>query len=146
MSSVINQIEQLLKAHRGNTNLKRAGEKIAFTEDNVREWIKCKDDPIYFINTYCKIISLDKGLIDFNTFSYQERSIRAMHENRNTIHMFGRQHGKCVCINTRVRLKQKSSGKIFEITIGQLYEYEKFKQLDQNSAMLFLQDRISGTL
>lgn len=143
--SVIDQLSQLLQGHRGNKNLKRAGEKISFTAENIDEWIKCKDDPIYFINTYCKIISLDDGLIPFKTFEYQERSINAMHENRNTIHMFGRQHGKCVCINTIVQLKQKTTGKIYKITIGQLYEYEKFKQFDKESAMHFLQERISGS-
>ncbi len=97
-NSVLDQITQLLKGHRGNSNLKRAGEKIAFTADNVTEWIKCKDDPIYFINNYCKIISLDDGLVAFKTFPYQDRSINAMHNYRNSIHMFPRQAGKTTVV------------------------------------------------
>ena len=141
MSSTLQQIKNLLRGYNGNKNLKRVGEQISFTEENVHEWLKCKEDPVYFINTYCKIISLDDGLIDFKTFGYQDRTIASMHENRRTIIMFPRQMGKCFCINTIVRLKQKSTGKVHEITIGQLYEYEKFKQLDQETAMLFLQNK-----
>lgn len=98
MPSAIQQVLDLLKTYNGNKNLKRAGEKIAFTEDNVLEWIKCKDSPIYFINNYCKIISLDEGLVDFKTFPYQERSITAMFDHRNSIHMFPRQAGKTTIV------------------------------------------------
>ena len=142
MSNVVAEIKKLLKGYNGNQNLKRAGEKIDFTAENAIEWMKCKADPIYFINNYCKIISLDEGLVDFKTFGYQDRAILAAHNNRNSILMFPRQLGKCVCINTIVKLKQKSTGKTFDITIGQLYAYEKFKQLDQESAMSFLRNNI----
>ena len=109
--SLLTQITKLISGHRGNQNLKKAGEKIAFTEANALEWLKCRDDPIYFINTYCKIISLDEGLIPFKTFGYQDRSIRAMHENRNTIHLYGRQCGKCCRSDTVINIRQKSTGK-----------------------------------
>lgn len=98
MNGVVDQIKNLLKGYNGNANIKRAGEKIEFTAENVQEWIKCASDPIHFMNTYCRIISLDEGLINFKTFDYQNRSVLAMHENRNTIHMFPRQHGKTTTV------------------------------------------------
>ena len=98
MSNVLTQIKQLLKGYNGNPNLKRAGEKIEFTKENVEEWIKCKEDPVYFINTYCKIVSLDEGLVDFKTFSYQDRTINEVHNNRKAIVMFPRQMGKTTVI------------------------------------------------
>lgn len=96
--STLSQIKNLLKGYNGNSNLKKVGEKIAFTEDNVKEWIKCASDPVHFMNTYCKIITLDDGLQDFKTFDYQNRSIKSMYENRFTIHMFPRQAGKTTTV------------------------------------------------
>ena len=32
----------------GNPNLKKANTEIQFTEENVKEFLKCKDDPGYF--------------------------------------------------------------------------------------------------
>ena len=32
----------------GNPNLKKANTQIEFTEDQVVEFLKCKEDPIYF--------------------------------------------------------------------------------------------------
>ena len=54
----------------GNPNLKKAGTPIQFTKKQVQEWIKCKKDPIYFATHYIKIISLDEGLVPFDTVSY----------------------------------------------------------------------------
>jgi len=80
--------------YNANTQLKAAGVKIPFTEEQVKEYLKCKDDPIYFIETYCKIISLDKGLIDFKLYECQREKVKIIHENRKVILMEGRQQGK----------------------------------------------------
>ena len=96
--NLVNDLQNILRTYNGNNNLKRAGEKISFTEDNMREWIRCKSDPIYFINTYCKIISLDDGIVPFKTYEYQDRAIECMHENRNIILMFPRQLGKTTVV------------------------------------------------
>ena len=49
----------------GNPNLKKAGTPIQFTKKQIDEWIKCKNDPIYFATNYIQIISLDEGLVPF---------------------------------------------------------------------------------
>ena len=48
----------------GNPNLKKANTQIEFTQENIIEFLKCKDDPVYFANNYIKIVSLDEGLFD----------------------------------------------------------------------------------
>ena len=77
-----------------NPQLKAAGVKIPFTQEQVQEFVKCAKDPIYFIKTYCKIISLDKGLINFEMFGYQEKFVLDMHNNNRIISMQPRQMGK----------------------------------------------------
>ena len=49
----------------GNPNLKKANTQIEFTQENIIEFLKCKDDPVYFANNYIKIVSLDEGLVPF---------------------------------------------------------------------------------
>ena len=55
-----------------NLNLKKIGINIEFTKEQVEEYIKCAKDPIYFVKNYMKIIHVDKGLIPFDLYDYQE--------------------------------------------------------------------------
>ena len=41
--------------YNANTALKAVGVKVKFTKQEVQEFLKCKEDPIYFIENYCKI-------------------------------------------------------------------------------------------
>jgi hypothetical protein len=83
-----------LKVYNNNSNLKGAGQNISYTEDQVKEYLKCVEDPVYFINTYCMIVTLDHGLQPFKLYECQVKKIRIIHENRKVILMEGRQQGK----------------------------------------------------
>ena len=83
-----------LRYYNSNSNLKSAGQSMQFSEENIREYLKCAEDPIYFINNYCMIVSLDYGLIPFKLYPCQENKIKIIHENRKVILMEGRQQGK----------------------------------------------------
>jgi hypothetical protein len=75
---------------------------------------------------------LDEGLIPFDLFPFQEKLIQRFHENRFNICKMPRQTGKCFNINTKVKVKNKDTGEILELTIGELYE--KIKK-ENNSNM-----------
>ena len=78
----------------GNPNLKKANTQIEFTEEQVIEFLKCKEDPVYFANNYMKIVSLDEGLVQFKPYDFQEKLINNFHENRFNICKMPRQTGK----------------------------------------------------
>jgi hypothetical protein len=78
----------------GNERLKRVGVEISFTEEQLREIIKCTEDPVYFIRNYVKIVNVDKGLVPFDMWSFQEEMVRDFHENRFSICKMPRQVGK----------------------------------------------------
>ena len=78
----------------GNPNLKKANTPHEFTEEQVIEFIKCKNDPVYFAKNYIKIVSLDEGLTQFHPYSFQETLIKRFHENRFNICKMPRQTGK----------------------------------------------------
>ena len=78
----------------GNPNLKKVGTEIEFTQEQVKEYLKCKDDPVYFARNYIKIISLDEGIVPFKMWDFQEELIESFHENRFNIAKLPRQTGK----------------------------------------------------
>ena len=84
----------------GNPNLKKANTPIEFSKDNIREFLRCKEDPIYFTRNYIKIVSLDEGLVPFNMYDFQEKLIDRFHKNRFNICKMPRQTGKSTtCIS-----------------------------------------------
>jgi len=78
----------------GNPNLKKANTPHEFTEEQVIEFIKCKNDPVYFAKNYIKIVSLDEGLTQFIPYDFQETLIKRFHEHRFNICKMPRQTGK----------------------------------------------------
>ena len=60
----------------GNPNLEKANTPIEFTQEQIAEFIKCKQDPVYFAQNYVKIVSLDEGLVPFKPYDFQENLSR----------------------------------------------------------------------
>ena len=80
----------------GNPNVKRDGVLQEWSEDLVREYAKCMGDPIYFAEKYCKVISLDDGLVPFKLYPYQKSMFRHFNEHRFNIVLACRQSGKSI--------------------------------------------------
>lgn len=81
-------------AYLSNPNLKKANTQIQWSEEQIIEFLKCKDDPVYFANSYLKIVSLDYGLVPFTLYPFQERLINNFHKHRFNICKMPRQTGK----------------------------------------------------
>ena len=78
----------------GNSLLKKADVQHSFTKEEIEEYIKCRDDILYFIETHVKIVHVDEGLIPFKLYPFQKELIKTISENRNVIVKTGRQVGK----------------------------------------------------
>ena len=78
----------------GNPNLKKANTPVEFTKEQIKEFIKCKQDPVYFAQNYVKIVSLDEGLVPFDMYKFQKKLIRNFHNHRFNICKMPRQTGK----------------------------------------------------
>ena len=57
-------------AYLGNPNLKKINTPVEFTKEQIVEYQKCAGDPLYFMEEYVKIVSLDEGLIPFKTLNF----------------------------------------------------------------------------
>ena len=82
----------------GNPNLKKANTQIEFTKENIEEYVKCKEDPVYFAKNYIKIITLDEGLQPFRPYHFQEELIENFHQQRFNICKMPRQTGKSTTV------------------------------------------------
>ena len=82
----------------GNPNLKKANVSEDFTPDQIQEYLKCADDPIYFIREYLKIVSLDEGLVSFDMYDFQEEMVKKFHDERFNIAKLPRQSGKSTIV------------------------------------------------
>jgi hypothetical protein len=82
----------------GNPNLKRANVSQEWTKKEVEEYSKCMKDPLYFIQTYIRIVSLDEGLVPFKMYDFQKEMVGTFHSNRFTICKLPRQSGKSTTI------------------------------------------------
>ena len=84
----------IIDGYLGNQRLKKVGIDLSYTEEQVAEIIKCTEDPVHFIKTYVKIVNVDRGLVPFEMWPFQEDMVRSFHENRFSIAKMPRQVGK----------------------------------------------------
>jgi len=87
-----------IKNYLGNPNLKRINMQLSLTEDQIREYIKCAKDPVYFIEHYVKIITLDKGFVQISLYPFQKQAVQDINDNRRVIVKAGRQVGKTTMV------------------------------------------------
>ena len=83
-------------SYHGNPNLKSIGHQHQFTQEEIQEILACQRDPVYFIENYCHIVSLDKGLVKFKLYDCQKKKVEVILNNRKVVLMEGRQQGKTI--------------------------------------------------
>ena len=89
----------------GNQNLKAAGVTVEFTHEQVQEYIKVATDHIYFIKNYVKIVSIDEGLVPFDTWDFQEEMVKTFDQNRFSVCKLPRQVGKTTTVGAYILWK-----------------------------------------
>jgi len=82
----------------GNPLLKKANVPHQWSKDEIKEYLKCKEDPVYFAINYVKIVSVDEGLVPFEMYDFQKDLVRKFHNNRFNIAKLPRQTGKSTTV------------------------------------------------
>lgn len=80
--------------YNGNEYLKKISTPIEWTPELLREYVKCAQDPVYFSKKYIKIVHVDKGLIPFEMYGYQQEIVEKISKNRRVAVLTARQSGK----------------------------------------------------
>lgn len=122
-------IKNNIQVYNGNANLKSAGVTLDFDKEKVEELTKCYNDPVYFIRNYTKIIHVDRGLVPFDLYPYQEDMVRLILGEKRVIMCLPRQSGKCSCKETKIYIRNKQTGAKIEINIGDFYKWQKFRSI-----------------
>ena len=79
------------QSYLGNPNVKRDGILQVWDPEQLKEYKKCMDDPVYFSENYVKVISLDSGLVQFKLYPYQKEMFGHFNESRYSIILACRQ-------------------------------------------------------
>ncbi len=82
----------------GNPNLKKANTLVEFDQEQIIEYVRCKNNPVYFAKNHVKIVTLDEGLKAFEPYDFQEKLINNFHDNRFNICKMPRQTGKSTTV------------------------------------------------
>ena len=82
----------------GNPNLKKANTLVEFDQEQIIEYVRCKNNPVYFAKNHVKIVTLDHGLMPFEPYDFQEKLINNFHDNRFNICKMPRQTGKSTTV------------------------------------------------
>ena len=85
-----------VQSYLGNPNVKKDGVVQQWSAELVEEYSKCMKDSTYFAEKYCKIISLDQGLVPFKLYPYQKKMFNQFEENRFNVVLACRQSGKSI--------------------------------------------------
>ena len=107
--------------------IKKANQKETFTEYQIQELLKCMDPEtgyMYFAKNYAYIQHPMKGRVQFEPFPYQEELLKAYHDHRYTVALLSRQTGKCLEKDTTVKLKNKHTGEVVEMTVEEFFKHQ----------------------
>ena len=119
--------------YNSNPQLPKAGTKKDFTPEQQEEIAKCIADPVYFAETYFKIVHQDEGLIPFKLFDYQRRALNLAFHGRKFLMAASRQCGKttfatAIILHTALFNKHKNIAVLAnkESTAKEILERVKF--------------------
>jgi len=115
----------------GNTNLRGPDQKVTMTKKQISEYIHCKEDMLYFAENYFYVVDNDKGKHKIQLREFQKRMLKAFisptDNKRYCCVLAPRQVGKCFFKDTKIKIRNKKTGEIREISIENFFESQKTK-------------------
>lgn len=92
--------------YENNTKLLKGDLVFKRTEEEIEEFKRCMNDVLYFAEKYCQLMT-PEGIQHITLRDYQSRYLRHLEKNRLSIFKSCRQSGKCVNLNTLVKIRVK---------------------------------------
>ena len=90
-------------------------------EWRIREIAKCKRDITYFAENYYRIINTNTGLGIIKLYDIQKQLLKFLCDNDYIVTVAARQSGKCVYSTTKIKIRNKKTGEIKEVEIGDFF-------------------------
>lgn len=111
--------------YNGNPLLKKPNTAIEWDQFKIDEFLKCKEDPLYFAEQYIKIINVDEGFVNIKLYDYQKEIIETFKKTRKLAVLQSRQSGKCVTGDTKIKVRNKITGKVMECKVDEFFNEAK---------------------
>jgi len=112
------------KNFRGIGGVKAAGEVSMISPEQAKfyaeELKRCKDDIVYFAENYFYIISY-RGKEKIKLYEKQKEMVKGFVEHPFNVILSGRQQGKCVSGQTKIKIRNKKTKKEELISIEDFY-------------------------
>lgn len=108
--------------YRGSKNVPIAGAQYEFTVDMINELRKCKDDIVYFAENFFYIVNLDRGKETIKLYEAQKNMLINMVNARFSANLAARQSGKCLQAESIIKIRNKYTGEIQEISVKDLFD------------------------
>ena len=101
--------------------------------DLQKEIYKKVYDPIngilFFAENCCYVNR--NGIQHYEPFDYQREMLFNLHTQKNVISLFSRQSGKCGLGTTKIKVKNKKTNEIKELTLEDFFNLIKNKNIDK---------------
>ena len=91
------------------------------TKEEIDDYIKCKQDPVYFASK-CYLMSAEGGLMQCKLRDYQIDYLRHLQKNNFSIFLSCRQSGKCFSLLSSIIIKTKNDSR-FDNKLEKYYFY-----------------------
>jgi len=108
------------KFYQGNENILRKDALFKWTDDMKAELRLCVKSILHFAESHFYIITED-GKKKIELYKYQKNLLKAFKNERFNVVLSSRQSGKCLANNILIKIKNKKTGEIEEITIEEFY-------------------------
>ena len=104
--------------------IKAPNQKSNFTQAQFEEFLKCAQDPLYFMEKYIYIQHPTQGRLPLRAYPFQKKLVETYWKNKNSIAMIPRQSGKCVTADINITVRNKITGNIYDVPIGIYFEWQ----------------------
>lgn len=105
--------------------IKKPNIKQTYTQDQVEHMMKCMDPvdgPMHFMENFMMIQHPTRGSLLFDPYDYQRELVKSYHTHRMQISLLGRQLGKCLEKDSIIKVRNKKTGEVIEMTIEEFHE------------------------
>lgn len=103
--------------YRGDKKLPKENAQFNFTPAMVKELKKCRDNIVHFAENHFTIVNLDRGKETIELYPAQKRVLKSLQNNRFVVLLSSRQAGKCLKSDTTIKIRNKVTNEIEDITI-----------------------------
>lgn len=119
-----------------NPGVRKSGVDFGYTEEELEETKRCKDDVIYFAENYCYTMTAH-GYKQIKLRPYQKRVLKELYENNFSVFLASRQIGKCFNFDTKIVVNGQERY-FFELFYEQVKKNRKLNILEKLKYSLYI--------